>query len=291
MKCPHCGIHYMDDERECPVCGKRPGILAPKKQSKFSGAQQEPISKKSKPASSTKRKQTYNHKKPTSTEAAWQRAAAGAHSHDNPLAANAGRQKTKGSGCLIVAILLAVFIVAPAIFGMISFQNVTDSAADWLDNTFQSDDYDDYDDIYESCAPSDAFSSGTWVNEDASVTMAVDTAGTISWSDSNGDFLDDYPLFQHLALTEDNAGDYCSDTELEQYPIADYTQYVLWASVWNDETDDSNSLDICLYIPNDMDSAAVTSFDYYDYGTGEYHTFTYVSDSTVLPDSVPSQPV
>lgn len=29
MKCPYCGIHYMDEERECPICGKRnPGAGA-----------------------------------------------------------------------------------------------------------------------------------------------------------------------------------------------------------------------------------------------------------------------
>lgn len=22
MKCPYCKIHYMDDERECPICGR-----------------------------------------------------------------------------------------------------------------------------------------------------------------------------------------------------------------------------------------------------------------------------
>ena len=35
MKCPYCGVHYLDGERECPVCGRRPGIIAPKKKSKF----------------------------------------------------------------------------------------------------------------------------------------------------------------------------------------------------------------------------------------------------------------
>lgn len=23
MKCPYCGIHYLDEERECPICGRR----------------------------------------------------------------------------------------------------------------------------------------------------------------------------------------------------------------------------------------------------------------------------
>ncbi|MDO5783809.1 MAG: hypothetical protein Q4P20_01960 [Eubacteriales bacterium] len=290
MKCPHCGIHYMDGERECPLCGKRPGLLAPKKKSKFNSADVEqeyrPSPKKAKPATSTERKQTYNHKKPASTEAAWQRAAAGAHSHDNPLAASPRQQKNKASGCLVVVILFIIFIAASCIFGIMSYNDVAHSATDWLDDTFLSDDYDDSDDIYESCDPYEAFSSGTWVNEDYSLTMVVDDSGTISWSDGTKSAVDDYPLFQRLALTEDNASDYCSDDELEEYPIDEYTQYTLWASTWNDETDDSDSLSICLYMPNDVDAADVTSFDYYDYDAGEYHTFTYLSDATALPDSV-----
>lgn len=31
MKCPYCGVHYMDDERECPICGKRSPIFGQKK--------------------------------------------------------------------------------------------------------------------------------------------------------------------------------------------------------------------------------------------------------------------
>ena len=38
MKCPYCGVHYLDSEHECPVCGKRPGIGAPKKKSKIGRA-------------------------------------------------------------------------------------------------------------------------------------------------------------------------------------------------------------------------------------------------------------
>ena len=30
MKCPYCGVHYMDDERECPICGKRSPVFGEK---------------------------------------------------------------------------------------------------------------------------------------------------------------------------------------------------------------------------------------------------------------------
>lgn len=293
MKCPHCGIHYMDDERECPVCGKRPGLFAPKKKSKFTSASAEPTApKKTKPAASTARKQTYNHKKPDSAEAAWQRAAAGAHSHDNPLASDT-RKKSRHTGCLAVVIVLAVFFLLPTLLSVVSFHSITDSAVNWLDNTFQSDDYeyDDYDDIYQSCDPSAAFPSGTWVNEDASVTMAVDEEGTVFWQDSDGSFQDDYPLFQRLELSVSNAADYCTEEELTLYPVSDYIHYTLWASDTDPETDDFRELDLYLYIHNDTDPADVTAFDYYDLETEEYHTFTYVSTATVLPEAAVSQPV
>lgn len=293
MKCPHCGIHYMDDERECPVCGKRPGLLAPKKKSKFTSTNAEPTTpKKAKPAASTARKQTYNHKKPDSAQAAWQRASAGAHSHDNPLAAGA-RKKSKHTGCLVVVVVLVVFFLIPVLLSAISFHDITNSAVNWLDDTFQSNDYEyeDYDDIYAYCDPSDAFPSGTWVNEDASVTMVVDAEGTVFWQDSNGSFQDEYPLFERLELSVSNAADYCTEEELTRYPVSDYIHYTLWASDTDPETDDFRSLDLYLYIHNDTDPADVSTFDYYDRETGEYHTFTYVSTATVLPETVVSQPV
>lgn len=30
MKCPYCGVHYMDDERECPICNKRSPMFGAK---------------------------------------------------------------------------------------------------------------------------------------------------------------------------------------------------------------------------------------------------------------------
>ncbi len=288
MKCPYCGIHYEDSERECPVCGKRPGLFAPKKKSKFSASEPEdrPSPKKAKSASSTARKQTYNHKKPDSAEDAWQRAAAGAHSHDDPLSAAPRGQKKKASGCLIAVVVFILFFFILFIFSIVSFRAVTHSAANWLDDTFLSEDYEDYDDIYEYCDPSEAFPLGTWVNDDASVTMAVDSESTFSWTNGIEVFTDEYALFERLALTAGNAGDHCSEEELARYPIEDYTLYTLYASCWDEESDDSPILSICMYIPNDTDTAALTSFDYYDYETGEYHTFTFVSNATALPEPV-----
>ena len=287
MKCPHCGIHYMDGERECPVCGKRAGLIAPKKKSKFSNADMESArriaAKASKSAASTERTQTYNHKKPDSTEAAWERAAAGAHSHDNPFERTPRRKSSKASGCLVVVVLLVIISAVTGIFSAIPYHILTDPTTGWLEDEFGED-------IYEYCDPSDAFPTGTWVNEDNSLTMIVNENGEVWWSDGVEAFTDDAPLFEHLKLTEDNASDYCTDTELEIYPISSYTQYTLWASVWDDAADESHSLDLCMYIPNDADTDTLTSFDYYDRDTYEYHTFTYFSDATVLPESVMTTP-
>ena len=31
MRCPYCGVNYTDGERQCPICGKRAPLNAPKK--------------------------------------------------------------------------------------------------------------------------------------------------------------------------------------------------------------------------------------------------------------------
>ena len=137
MKCPHCGIYYTDGEKECPVCGKRPGIQASKPQKQSEGTSHKEIlhqPKKQPSAQSTERKQTYGNKS-KSTEAAWQQAAAGQHTHANPLEP---KQKKSGcgSGCLIILILFIV-ITTIQIIGAVGF-NVMAKPEGVIESIFSS---------------------------------------------------------------------------------------------------------------------------------------------------------
>lgn len=236
MKCPHCGIYYMDDERECPVCGKRPGILTPNK----------------KQVSHT----TKLEKKKPPVQPAWQRTAA-------------SQQKKKKSspsiGCLTIIIFIVIINIAAGIVGL--FMNRTS-------HFISREPEPEYNDSAEiSCELLEIFPAGTWVNTDGTITMTIDSSGTLSWTDGIYTAVDNYPLCSRLELTEDNAEEYCSEQELQLYPIAEYTRYTLYA--W----DNDNDLNICIYIPIESSLYnGITEFDYYDYLNDTFQTFRHVSD-------------
>lgn len=284
MKCPHCGVHYMDEEKECPVCGKRPGLLAPQKQSKFDKTTQD-ISYEPKPkkpsGKSTARKQTYNNQR-KSTAAAWQQAAAGQHIHDNPLE----KKKKKsgcGTGCLIVVIIFIVLIVINLSIG---FHTVTssDSWTDSIDSFFDDPFTDSDDDDVYSSVDMDDLGTGTWSNADGSITFTIDEDGTLSWTNSSGSYTDAYPSCYFLQLNDDNQDMYCSEEELETFSLDSYCYYEFWGYDFDDE--DGYSFDFRFYLPVDTNTLPLT-FDYYDKDTDEYGTFSRVSEETEPQGNTP----
>ena len=284
MKCPHCGIYYTDGEKECPVCGKRPGMQAAKSSARKSSAgtshKYVPHQPKKKPsAQSAERKQTYGNKS-SSTEAAWQQAAAGQHTHDNPL-----EQKKKksgcGSGCLIILIVF-ILITAIQIIGAVGF-NVMAKPEGVIESIFSSSE-ESAEDIGEDVDIQTVL-TGTWRNTDGSLTLTIDEEGVITWSDADGIHSDDVPLFERLNLTEDNQKEYCSVDEIKDYPLDSFTYYSIYAMAA--EWDDDSELDMWFYLPQDTQSPE--TFDYYDYYEETYDTFTRVSDSTEPMPSGPEQ--
>ncbi|MCD8356690.1 MAG: hypothetical protein LUE11_08990 [Clostridia bacterium] len=282
MKCPHCGIYFMEDDKICPVCGKRPGIQAGKTESKTASPKLDmPYQPNPKQSSgkSTARKQTYNNKS-KSTEAAWQQAAAGQHLHGNPLQT---KKKTGcGTGCLIVVIIL-VILIATNIISAIHFTTTTNSGgwSEYVDSIFE-DNFSE-DDAYVAVAPTEAF-TGTWRSSDNTMTIMVDEDGNLSWTTEAGSFYDPYPSFYRIDITEDNWEDYCTATDLKKYPLESYTYYSVYAAEY--DTADDQDLDMWFYIPKDNETP--TSFGYYDLVNYEYGTFIFSSDSTE-PLSVPEE--
>lgn len=284
MKCPHCGIYYTDGEKECPVCGKRPGIQAAKSSARKSSAgtshKDVPHQPKKKPsAQSTERKQTYGNKS-SSTETAWQQAAAGQHTHTNPLEP---KQKTSGcgSGCLIILIVF-ILITAIQIIGAVGF-NVMAKPEGVIESIFSSSE-ESAEDIGEDVDIQTVL-TGTWRNSDGTLTLTIDEEGVVTWSDSDGIHSDDVPLFERLNLTEDNQEEYCSADELQDYPPDSFTYYSLYAVA--SEWDDDSELDMWFYLPQEEQSPEI--FDYYDYYEEAYGTFTRVSDSTQPIPAGPEQ--
>ena len=265
MKCPYCGVHYLDGERECPVCGRRPGIIAPKKKSKFTtqDSSGQPVREKK----SSAKKVTHQ---PESSEAAWQRAAA-QNSKNSPKPPNEAQQSGCAPGCLIVAVILIALSVVPGIlFNMIH----TDfPASAW-------------EDIYdESCELSEVLPSGTWKNEDGSLLVTIYDDGTVSWTDGTDTAEDGDPGFDRLLLTEENASEYSDDEELKNYPISDYTHYYFY---FCDSASMLPDYDLHIYVPNDTVPEDITSFGCYDWQSEEFFTLT-LTDSSEAPATPVSQ--
>ena len=122
MRCPYCGVNYTDGERQCPICGKRAPLNAPKKKKTIDFGISRESEEANYTAKSTERKQTYRdssnafqdipkreQKEKPDAESAWQRAARGEHSHGNPLEPK--KKNGCGIGCLIVVIVFIVISI------------------------------------------------------------------------------------------------------------------------------------------------------------------------------------
>lgn len=256
MKCPYCGVHYMDGERECPVCGKHAGPIAPKKQSKFTNPGFDM------PYEAEKEKKATHTAKKSDSAAAWQKAAA--QSGSNPHARPGQKKQTTGCsiGCLIALIIMGVIIILTVFSARVGYNAVTTSSREEEPGFLE-------DDIYESCEIADVL-TGTWGTSDGRLSITVHPDGTVAWTDGINTGEDEYPFCNRLLLNETNAGEYCSDEELKRFAIDQYTYYELHATDWENELDEIN---LHLYLPADQDIDSLTSFECCDCDTEEFYTF------------------
>ncbi|WP_435645548.1 hypothetical protein [Butyricicoccus porcorum] len=267
MKCPYCGVHYLDSEHECPVCGNRPGIGAPKKKSKFTA--QDSSDQPAREKNSSAKKILHQ---PASSDAAWQRAAA-QNSGASPKQPGEARTSGCAPGCLIVAIILILLTIVPAVMSYVTFSDFSGAV------TFVDDDSE----LYEPCALDEVLSAGTWTNDDGSLRITVYDDGSIAWTDGIRTAQDPAPSFERMLLTEDTASESCSREELEQYPVEDYTHYTLYFS---DSSSNLPDYDLYIYVPNDTAPEDVTSFGCFDWESDEFFTLTRIDQS-----EVPAMPV
>lgn len=241
MKCPHCGIYYMDGEKECPVCGKRPGIMAPKKKSIFDM-----------PAPST----------------------------DQPKAQKVNRQKNavrldepakpkKKRLNLPLIIFGIIFFLFAAVFVVSLVISITESIRYEIASP-------EPESVYESCELDEILPSGTWETVDGSMRFVTHADGSISWTDGTETATDSNPMLDRVNLTEENAPDFCSEYELENYPVSAYTHYNLW---FYDASTDLPEYDLCVYLLNESAPEEIAQFDCYDRITETNFTLYLMSDA------------
>lgn len=281
MRCPYCGVNYTDGERQCPICGKRAPLNAPKKKKTIDFGIPRESEEANYTAKSTEQKQTYRdssnafqdipkreQKEKPDAESAWQRAARGEHSHGNPLEPK--KKNGCGIGCLIVVI---VFIVI-SILGSLSFDfasSTQEELENLIDSVLEETDGSHTDDTYQA-VDMPSILNGIWKNSDASLSLTIDN-GVVSWKNADGSFTTDSPTLYQLHLTEDNILDYLSEDLQEKYPLSQYTYYDLtcWGTDDSDD-DDEHYIEMILFVP--QDAAQLYSFDYYDCDTYKTNTMT-----------------
>lgn len=257
MKCPHCGVNYMDDEKRCPICGKRPGLMA-----------------SDKPKNKTKTK--------TTQSKAWEEAGERAKQHEHleyyaspKKAAKKPAKQSKSNkgkwGCLTFAIVFLLTTFGGWLlvdFGKYVFNGVED--------TFLNDDGEA---VFESCYLTEVIPAGSWRTEDGSLMITVsDDDEHLTWMRNGSMYTSEYTDASYWNLNADNVEDYYTDYELETYPLERYTQYSLIA---DSKKQGDDGIDWAVYRENDVEPEDVTSIDIYDYDTSEYKTLQrIVSDET-----------
>ena len=244
MKCPHCGVYYMDDERECPVCGKRPGIAAKKKKYTPPISYDKPISKPKKKA------------EPAAVKAS------------GVSADDAKPKNKKPHGCLTVFVLFVVIsVIANLIGGLFSSCSVSDIAVPEPEPLSSEEPV-----ICLTIAP------GTWhiENETTDLTAVVDVDNTISWTVGTETAADLQPYFTAVENPEEEIG---SET-VRDYPSDTYDCYNLY---FYDSETDSDGYDFYMFLPIGTSPYELEDFDCYNSLDETWYMWIYEGETFELP--------
>lgn len=134
MKCQHCGIHFDDEERVCPMCGARAGSK---------GRMTRPA-----PKWHGKPRETYTEYHPTIENSS---SAKTAKSKARPIKDKPKKKRAKGA--VIAIIVIALLQIVPAIFAFVMDDLVPEIESSFGNAPapeYDSDYSDDYDTDYDS---------------------------------------------------------------------------------------------------------------------------------------------
>ena len=134
MKCQHCGIHFDDEERVCPMCGARAGSK---------GRMTRPA-----PKWHGKPRETYTEYHPTIENSS---SAKTAKSKARPIKDKPKKNRAKGA--VIAIIVIALLQIVPAIFAFVVDDLVPEIESSFGNSPapdYGSDYSDDYDTDYDS---------------------------------------------------------------------------------------------------------------------------------------------
>ncbi len=240
MRCPHCGVHYMDNERVCPICGKPAGSAA-KRNSKYTTHPPKTTLSSPKTKASHKTpsspKTPHEHIPKTSTSAA-----------SRPSGwTSSNKRSGKGVGCgLIIAVLVIIsifFSMAGSVLHHISdadsfFDNVIDNFEEAGSSDY---DYEDTNDAITYAIP------GTWHSKQTGMTLCFDSeicTDVIPDGKKNASEITSLSTTQYFDLEDVSIPAEIPEEFRDSYPDDDYYYALVTA-----DTDDGRTYRYLICIP------------------------------------------
>ena len=243
MRCPYCHVHYLDEEKICPMCGRRAVRTGAGTTSGGTKPKPEKRGKPLKPASSVKRKPAV--KQPPRPAPVNLSGAGG----DTPSEHSAGTKR----GCLFPFLILLVLFAVITMIANVSFTGLTHSGFSVSDLVDSLDDSSDDGDSIWYDSPIKCM-VGTWESQTTGdrITFHVDGSLTVYSGSASADCAAD-DVFCRVtdsprALSEENR-DRAAD-----YPPEDY--YYCEFSMFPKDEDggylDFPTFDLLIFIPRDL---------------------------------------
>lgn len=252
MRCPYCHVHYLDEEKVCPMCGKR----APRPSASQPGAGSKSAGTKSKPKPAPRPSKP---KKPAKSAPKQPPRPAPVRTAGSGWDAPRKRTAKKKRGCLFPFLILLVLFAVITLIANASFSGSTASSMrtissvdDLLDSLENSDWLDSEDSVwYDSPI---ACMTGTWESQTTGDCITFHEDGTLTVSSGSVTAVcteDD--VFCRMtdsvdALSSDNRG------RTEDYPPEDYV-YCEFSMFPKDEDGlylDSQTFDLLIFLPRDL---------------------------------------
>lgn len=268
MKCPYCGIYFIDGERECPVCGRRIPTGAAK--SKETGELHQ----------NTQHKKVKFSAKPDSEQRRQMHAADAPPSPPLRTFSAKPKQKSGGRGCLVgVLLLLLLFSLFGGLFGLVFDAAFVDQIIEGVNSGMEDAFSDPSENLQEYSEELDEVPKelvGTWKSEDTDLTFEFRKNGQVRWNREGFDEpLQATPTVVSYASLQEASEEVISDIAdeygLEQLAPEEYTMYEVSAyNPWN-EGDMDVDLDLRLYVSNEEENP--DTLVVYDHYSDEYDAF------------------
>lgn len=246
MRCPHCHIHYLDEERVCPICGKRAGVAAQRTQTK-SVRRVKSVKADTSPA---KKANTPSKPKPSS---GW--------TTKPSKSARKTRKNGKKRGCItpLFLIILLYILISFLFYRGWKVVDVIASHVPFSDTMpWEEEDWGTDEDVVWYDYPVECM-VGTWENQTNGDRLTVQEDGSVTVLSNGSAYVSsmDDSFFCVLDVDDSNAKEYLSEKNrdlIDDYPPEDY-YYCELDCYPRDEEDDIISeqcLSLLIYLPRNL---------------------------------------